>query len=63
MVQSIDDVSNVLTHITVDVPFSLEQFRSLIDQVGGQKLIKDSVSCSIVNFSSPSVKKPKVVQI
>ena len=47
MVQSINDVSDVLTHIAVDVPFSLKQFRSLVDQVGGQYLIDDAVLISL----------------
>ena len=50
MVQSIDDVSNVLTHITVDIPLSLKQFRSLVDQVGGQNLVDNAVLVSLVEL-------------
>ena len=50
MVQSINDVSNVLTHITVDIPLSLKQFRSLVDEVGSQYLIDDAVLISLVEL-------------
>ena len=50
MVQSINDVSNVLTHITVDIPLSLKQFRSLVDQVGGQNLVDNAVLVSLVEL-------------
>ena len=36
MIQCINDQCNVFAHITVDIVWSGQQFRGLVDQVGGQ---------------------------
>lgn len=42
MIQGINDVRQIFTHVTVDIVWFLQQFRSLINQVGGQYIIQKS---------------------
>ena len=50
MIQGINDVGNVLAHITVDIPFTLQQVRSLINQVGCQNLVDNTFLKSLVEL-------------
>ena len=43
MVQSIYKVGNIFAHITIDVPVPFQKLRSLINQVGGQDTVNNSV--------------------
>ena len=50
MIQSVNDQCDVFTHITADIVWFCQEFRSLIDKVGSKKFIKNSVSCRIIKF-------------
>ena len=50
MVQGIDDVSNVLTHVTVYIIRFLKKLRCLVNQVGGQDVVEETFFISLVKF-------------
>ena len=60
MVQCIDHQCDVLAHGAVDVVRTAEQFRCLIDQVCCEDSADQSFFVSLVEFSIPFVKSPKV---
>ena len=57
MVQSIYKVCNIFAHITIDVPVPFQKFRSLINQVGGQDTVNNSVRKSFVETFPASSKE------
>ena len=65
MIQCIDDQSNIFTQIAADIVWSLARSSGiLINKVCSKQFIKGSVlRMPASNFSIPSVKSPKVVQI
>lgn len=44
VIQGVDDQGDVFAHITVDIVWSGQQFRGLVDQVGGQDAVESSFS-------------------
>ncbi len=50
VVQGIDDVGDIFAHITVDVPGPLQQFRGLVDQVGGEHLVDQTVFGGLIEL-------------
>ena len=59
MIQGVDNISDIFTHIAVDVPFSFQQLGSLINQVGGQHLVYNAVFRCLVKLVQTVCKQPK----
>ena len=57
MIQGVDDQSDILAHVTVDIIFLFQELRSLIYQVGGQKTIKQSLIVGVVKLIQTVGKK------
>ena len=50
MIQGVDDQGDIFAHITVDIVWSDQQFRGLVDQVGGQDAVESSFFVGFVEF-------------
>ena len=50
MIQRINDVSDILAEVAVDIIRFLEQLRCLVYQVGGQNEVKHAGFISLVKF-------------
>ena len=59
MVQSIDDIGHIFTHITVDIPFPLQKLRSLVDQVGSQNSGDQTALIGPVKLFKSAREQPK----
>ena len=59
MIQSINQISNILAHITVNIIRSFQQFRSLVYQIRCQNLINNSGLISQIKFLQAIRKEPK----
>ena len=64
MIQSVNDQCDVFTHITADIVWFCQEFRSLMNKVGSKKLIKEFRFLPHHQISPKStVKNPKVEQM
>ena len=60
VIQGVDDQGDVFAHIAVDIVRFTQQFRGLVDQVGGQDAVEGPFSLASSNFAMPLVNRPKV---
>ena len=56
MIQVVNDKGNVLAHINVNVIRSFKQVRSLVNQVGGQDPVYDTLFIVLVKLGKPAGK-------
>ena len=50
MIQGINDVSDILAQVAVDIPLTLQEFRCLVDQVGGQHSVDNTRLIGLVKL-------------
>ena len=50
VIQGVDDQGDIFAHITVDIVWSDQQFRGLVDQVGGQDAVEGSFFVGFIEF-------------
>ena len=59
MIQGIDEISHIFTHIAVDVIWAFQQIRSLVDQIGSQDSVNQSLFVCPVEFLESVGKQSK----
>lgn len=59
MVQGVDDVGDVFTHIAADIVLAREQFRRLVDQVRRDDAVDQPVLIGLVKGRKPVREQPE----
>ena len=53
MIQRVYEKSDVFAHVTVNIIWFLQQFRCLVDQIGGEKPVKQALLVCQIEFLQP----------
>ena len=59
VVEGINNVSNVLTHIDLGIPLSLEKLGGSVNHIGGEYLVDKTVAVSLVKLFKTVTEKTK----